>query len=223
MEERDEIILDHIGRHRLTIRPVLDHLFFAEDSSGCGNVLDRLMDQGYIQARQVLPRRRCYYQLTRPGAAGRFPESRSRPMRGQALRTWLAVLWFCCMDEPDRRLLEPGELRRALPEAPTGIHVAEADDTYRVYRIRVVGMKAKLGYVIRRLRLDITAAMQKPTLAAWVRNRDYRFAILAERTRIRQIQDKLTREQLGKHAHIIVSPVPGPHTLQKELLLWQSS
>ena len=107
MQERDEKILDHIGRYRLTLRPVLDCLFFADDSSGCGNVLTRLIQQGYVQARQVLPRRRCYYQLTRMGAAGRVPESRTRPLHGQALRTWLGILWFCFMEERRRRLLEP--------------------------------------------------------------------------------------------------------------------
>lgn len=223
MQDRDERILEHVARYRLTLRPVLDRLFFADDSSGCGNVLKRLIEQGYLQPRHVLPRRRCYYQLTRLGAMGRAPESRTRPLRGQALRTWLGVLWFCCVEEGQRRVLEPWELAGVLAKPPQGIHVAEAKNKYRLFRVRVIGLRAKTGYVIRRLRRDITTAMQDPTLAGWVRNGDYAFAILAERTRIPQIRDRLRREQLNEHAHITVLCVPGPHSLQKELsTCWRS-
>ncbi len=219
MEDRDGKILDHIGRYRLTLRPVLDRLFFAQDSSGCGNVLARLIAQGYVQARQVLPRRRCYYQLTKLGAAGRVPESRARPLRGQALRTWLGVLWFCCMQGGKRRLLELAELSQALPGPPPGIHVVEAGEGYRVFHVRVVGLRAKTGYVVRQVLQDMKVAMQQPKLAAWVRNRDYGFAVLAERPRVTPILDLVRRNRLDEHARVTVVPVPGPHSLQKELSL----
>lgn len=219
MEDRDGQILEHIGRYRLTLRPVLDRLFFSADSTGCGNVLTRLISQGYVQARQVLPRRRCYYQLTRLGTMGRVPESRARLLRGQALRTWLGVLWYCCMHEGQRRLLEPRELDAILPTAPKGIHVAEAATGYRVLRVHVVGLKAKAGYVARKVHHDLRATAQDSTLAAWIRNRDYGFVILAERPRVRELVDRINRERLGESAYVAVVPVPGPHSVQKELSL----
>ena len=86
MEPRDAKILNHIGRYRLTLRPVLDRNFFSTDSSGCGNVLARLIRRGYIQPRIGLPKRRRYYQLTSRGAEGRVAVARTRILRGQTTR-----------------------------------------------------------------------------------------------------------------------------------------
>jgi len=129
------------------------------------------------------------------------------------------VLWYCCMHEGQRRLLEPRELDAILPTAPKGIHVAEAATGYRVLRVHVVGLKAKAGYVARKVHHDLRATAQDSTLAAWIRNRDYGFVILAERPRVRELVDRINRERLGESAYVAVVPVPGPHSVQKELSL----
>ena len=44
MTPRDEQILRHVARHRLSIRPVLQRLFF-KSPDAAGNVVARLLDR----------------------------------------------------------------------------------------------------------------------------------------------------------------------------------
>ena len=48
--EREDNILDHIGRYRITLRAVLERLFF--EGASCNNVVQRLVRQGKIRARE---------------------------------------------------------------------------------------------------------------------------------------------------------------------------
>ena len=126
LQPRDQKILDHIGRYRMTLRPVLDRLFFADESSGCGNVLKRLIDAGLVTARDGLPSKRRYYQLTAKGAEGRVPLGRTKPMRAQSLRSAIAILWFCTMGDSPRTRIESWELRDIL--ADEGLVLTANDD-----------------------------------------------------------------------------------------------
>ena len=47
MDKRDELILDHIGRYTISIRRIIEDLFF--EGGSCGNALDRLVDKQLFQ------------------------------------------------------------------------------------------------------------------------------------------------------------------------------
>lgn len=224
MQSRDQLILDHIGRYRLSLRPVLDHLFFTGDSSGCGNVLNRLMRDNYIRAREGLPKRRRYYQLTRRGAEGRVPLDRCRLLRGQTLRSCLGILWFCCMTDGARRRLEIHELERIFDPPPTGPHCGERGQVNRIYRVRVVGTKTRPNTLVQSLRQLIREAHATPKLGAWLQNRNYGFAVLAERKeRVEQLGRVINRARLNEHAHILTAEVPGAQNLARSLALWKKN
>src|SRR3972149_107866 len=98
MEDRDLSILRHVGLYRITLRPVLERLFFAGGSWGA--VLQRLRSDGWLQAGKF-PRNVSYYQLTPKAAAYlALPLSRATPFGAQALHKHLAILWFCWMGQP---------------------------------------------------------------------------------------------------------------------------
>src|SRR5262245_16169686 len=108
-DDRDLKIIRHIGLHRLSLRVVLEKLFFDGSESACDNVITRLRKGGRIQAVRGLPDKYSYYQLTKQEATAQgFPEERAEPLGPQALHEHLAVLWFCCMGQrPRYRLEEP--------------------------------------------------------------------------------------------------------------------
>ncbi len=221
MPERDERILNHIGRYRMTLRPVLDHVFFERESSGCGNVINNLIRKGLVRSRSGLPNRRNYYQLTRAGAEGRVPLDRTRDQRGQTLRTNLGVLWYCCMLNRPRRRLEKHELAKVFEPPPTGPHCIERGEVNRIYRCRVVGTKTRVDALMKAIRIRIDAANDHPKLKNWIESENYAFVLLVEQLRVQQLEQALHQSRLRELARIVVARVPSPQDLSTVTASWQ--
>lgn len=218
LQDRDERILDHIARYRLTLRPVLDHVFFDPGSTGAGNVLQRLLGAGLIVARDGLPGRRRYYQLTAKGAAGRVSQERTKPMRAQALRSALAVLWFCHMLETRRRKIEKWELRDLLDgDPPPGTHCIEGRESPRLLRVQAPGPRTKPAAIVAGCKENIADARRHPIMKFWLKERRYGLAVLCEHERAAEIRSAIARHKLGQQAAITVEAVPGPHTLARAI------
>jgi len=97
LTERDEEILKHVARYRLTTTEALRRLFFPDAKPGGEkNVLRRLTGE-YLQP-QPLYGKRVYYQLT-PTAAKTLGETEesATPFGPQALVRLYGVLAFCCL------------------------------------------------------------------------------------------------------------------------------
>lgn len=181
MKERDLAILRHTGLYRITLRPVLERLFFGGKS--CGAVLQRLRsDDGLLQLGK-LPRRVSYYQLT-PKAAAQLglPVSRTTPFGTQALHRHLSILWFCCMGQPRRFRLEPDKLERLFPShPPAGDHcVEEGDKKSRIYHLYTPDAHAAMRNVIREIRANLNEACANRALDKWLEGQRYSFAVLVE-------------------------------------------
>ena len=65
--DRSTAILKHIGLYRVTLRTVLDRLFFASSTGGCKNALNHLQASGYVTARPRAVAGKSYYTLTPAG------------------------------------------------------------------------------------------------------------------------------------------------------------
>lgn len=219
LQPRDEKVLDHIGRYRITLRPVLDQVFFASESSGSGNILQRLMRGGYVTAREGLPGRRRYYQLTAKGAEGRVSLERTKPIRAQALRSLIAVLWFCHMLQTRAHRLEKWELREAFEEQdpPPGTHCAVPGNALTVYRVQVPGTRTKPAAIISALKENLQDSFKCPLLKHWIKDRRYGFAILAESERASELRSAVNKHQITKYAPILVESVPSPQTLARAI------
>src|SRR5277367_6841646 len=95
MPERDDQILNHIGRYTVSIRAVIQKLFF--EGKDCDHVINRLQAEERIQAIPV-PGNLSAYQLTLKEGRARGLEYRGRAAVTATTLNWhLATLWFCCM------------------------------------------------------------------------------------------------------------------------------
>jgi hypothetical protein len=222
MTTRDEAILGHIGLYRLTLRATLERLFFGGGRDACDNVLRRLAAEGRLRPVSGLPGRVSYYQLTAAEAGRRgLPANRAATLRPQALQLHLAVLWFCCMTPSPRVRLEPAELRTlepAIPFWPQLAHCVEGGAFPRVYRVEVLGPRARTGDLIARTRRRLAQALAVPELAPLVRHGRYAVAVLTgEDARRPAVEAALERRGLRRRAHIIVEHAPAPTSLPKVL------
>lgn len=220
MSDRDDRILAHVGLYQLTLRCVLEELFF--DGANCGNVVQRLVAAKQLQIREGLPDRLSYYQLTRAEANRRgLPESRARALQNQALHTALAVLWFCSMSSVKRHRLEPQDVDQFFPETiPASIHCIEREsDRHRLIRVKVVDPGSEDSSIIRSLRKAVFQTIERPGLRPWVTTGHYSFGIITETTarveRIRQII--ADDEQLSASASFLVEQAPGVRTLKQAI------
>ncbi len=218
-QEREERLLAHIGLYRLSLRTIIERRFF--EGGNAGNVTQRLLHDGRIQARdQGFHGRLRYYQLTLGEARRRsLPEERAGAFGGQALHTHLGLLWFCCASDRPRRRLEDEELNKLFAMVPPGVgHCAEGGKDPCIYRMHVVGAKTKIADLIRRLRSRTLVEPPNPALAAWMRQRKYGIAILAESSaRCEAIRRALHRAGLPEILRCTVESVPSPLTLHEAL------
>src|SRR5258707_478558 len=128
MNERDENILKHIGKYGLSIRAVIEKLFFG--CATCDHVINRLIKEKRIVSDPSIPGGVSYYRLSLGEARARtVPDHRARPKRGAALRQALRILWFCCMWDKKRNRLERKRVAENFGNGPGSgkPHCAEAE------------------------------------------------------------------------------------------------
>lgn len=218
---RDVAILDHIGRYRLTLRDVLVEAFALENP---GNVLQRLRDAGLIVERRGLPGRVSYYQLTAAGACDRVSPERARPMKPDALRTHLAVLWHCHFGQHPAVRLEEPQLRDLFgPQAPPGKQVAyclaDYGDRKRVLRVLVPGdavPAARVAKTVAAVRLDLARA--GGDVAAWTLAGALGILVLADSPeRAARLERAVAETDVSYNTFVAVEPAATPGTLLRFL------
>lgn len=216
---RDDRILDHIGLYRLSIRPIIERLFFGGKNSG--NVIQRLLEQKRIQTREGLPRRMRYYQLSANEATNRgIPVYRTQPFGSQALNQHLAALWFCNMGSQPRHLLEKQDLEKRFPEdLPPGTYCIErSPDGHRLYRIRTGSSDADDTSLVRWLRHEIAASSKSEALSQPMTTRQFGFGLLVDTTtRVTALQQTIEESGLAEDAFIFIEFAPSHLTLHTAL------
>ncbi|MCP5127494.1 MAG: hypothetical protein H6973_18225 [Gammaproteobacteria bacterium] len=113
LTERDEEVLKHVARYRLTTTDALRRLFFPEAKPGGEKNIVRRLTGDYLQP-QPLYGKRVYYQLT-PKAAKVLGESEesATPFGPQALVRLYGVLAFCCLGKTIRPVFTRTEFIQA--------------------------------------------------------------------------------------------------------------
>jgi hypothetical protein len=216
MEDRDEQILRHIGRYHISIRAVIEKLFFRGESSD--SVLNRLAREGRIEANQgAIPGGLSYYQLSLIEARRLgIPDARAREDKSRVLRQHLSILWFCCMTPHYRKRLEWNELKdhfgrgkgRGKPHVAhlNGDRYQQSDAT--VYRVFMPAPGTKDERFLMTLRADCFEALQHPKLCRWIPRGTYRFAILVDTERRKTALQHLIQNRELPPVGIYIEVVP---------------
>lgn len=221
MEERsrDDRILDHIGLYSITLRPVIERLFF--EGKNCGNVIQRLTKQGKIVSRAGLPSRIRYYQLTPSEATARaIPQHRTEPLGTQAINKHLAILWHCCLTEGSRHRLERADVKSEISEhlPPGDYAVEQLDDNHRIVRLRLATSDAEDSSIVRWVRGEVGKAAKHPLLRRLQGSGQVAYALLADvETRIPSLERSLEDSGLLEQATVNVKFAPSPQTLPAAL------
>ena len=209
MEDRDEKILRHIGRYRVSIRAVIEQLFFSGES--CDHVLQRLSKDGRVQThRAAIPGGLSYYQLSLTEARRLgFPDSRARQDKTKLLRRELAVLWFCCMTPNRRKRLEREEYRYlGSGKGLASPHVAElAADRSTIYRVYLPGPEIRDERFVDVLRDDAFLTIQHPQLSEWADRGTYQIALVVENQdradKLQRMIEQRTFPRVGIHCEVV--------------------
>jgi hypothetical protein len=225
MNERDQKILKHVGLYRLSIRAVIEHLYF--DGKTCDHVLQRLVDAGRLQrVENALPGGISYYQLSiREARTGTepVPVNRARNQGTRAVSQALAVLWFACMSERKRRKLDHEQVRKLYGKENVRPHVAEMAPEIGsiIYSVYAPGPDSRDDYLPKRLNRDFAALGVHPELEEWIRLKKLGFAVLVETLKRKEKLERILSSQGPADLPFLVEVVPGPTTLQRAIKEFQ--
>jgi hypothetical protein len=211
MNDRDDKISKHIGRHGVSLRVVIEKLFF--DWATCDHVVNRMMKEGRIVSESGLPGGLNCYRLSLSEARSRgVPEHRARPKKGAALREALQVLWFCCMSDKKRSRLERLQISKNFGNGRGSgkPHCAEDHDgKLIVYRIHAPGPNSRDEYLLKSIRGEYESAMERAEIRKWIESGTFGFAVLVETPERRERLRRMIQKHGPQEIQIIVEVVPG--------------
>lgn len=215
-QTRRDAILKHITRYQVSLRPVLERLFYVDGRGGIDRDLKVLKEEGLLT---VVPNgvpeprdprtKYSYYYLTRKacGLIG-APDSRARRPGGSALERSLAILWLCCMSKTRcHRLTEnevaelfaikdrAGDFER-VQEHLTGFHcLVRKDEHFKV--LNIYATKANTRDTLSELKKRVDEARRVASVAQAIRDHEYAFTLLVETTeRAAELRAEIAK-QLG--------------------------
>ena len=212
MTERDLLVLRHVGRFRISIRPAIEKLFFGGKS--CDNVLQRLRADGRLQNHRLGRTGISYYQLTRAQTRcpqTLVPENRALPFSAGPLHESLAVLWFCCLSEFPAERLEGDDLKRLFGKTFYDPHCLQVGPggRKRVFRLDVPGSTSGDEYPVRKLvsTFEELVSGKDQVLWDWVKARDFGFSVLVEtKERKDRLESLLAKEKLPGLVNVQLAP-----------------
>lgn len=231
LTDRQQGILRHLARYEITLRPVLDRLFYDGRRDGCEPDLQALSQQGYLASQaNAIPEPTdpstlySYYHLTRKACrAIGASESRCRNKGGESLSRALAFLWFCVMKDRRRHRLETRELAdifgvdstfhlvRGAPAALKlhGYHCLDQEPSGRFRVLNLYATKTSPTETLRELRKRIEEVRQVEVLEQALEAHEYGFAVLAPSVAMRDSLHRQlleARPKLGALCLVTVAP-----------------
>jgi hypothetical protein len=216
MDDSDLRILHHLGRYTVTLRRVLQVLFF--EGGSAETALKRLERGGYIQrVERQLPGNFSYYQLKKRGAAViNVSENKAKPKETKGLAQDLAALWFSCMGDRPRKRLVDTELR-TLFGAPKGgnvIHVAQAEEEPTVFRLFIPEADSNLERYVTTLKRAAHESCTDEKLLRWIERGTFQFAVLLTNEGRKEKLAELIRASDFPDLRIQIALAPSPRELQ---------
>lgn len=185
MQQRHQQILEHLALHRLSVRELLDELFFDGKKGGCANVVKRLMGKhGWVESTPFPDgNNRTYYTLTEKGASALGVASNRCGVSAQHLEPNRAALWLSYKSPRAKHLvrLTPEDLKQLFPEASiSGEHLVDVSRGWvvRVYAPAPKATAKKIRDGIKRNIGPGASLHDDPVLRSWAASGNYRLAVV---------------------------------------------
>jgi hypothetical protein len=214
MTAREEHILDHLGRYTITLKRVLDEIYF--DGSSSQNVIGKLIREKLVESHPLDGKFR-YYQLSIAGARSRgVPVNRAREKDPKGIASDLAALWFSTMGSARRKRLTDKDLR-LLFGAPKGgnvIHVAQvAESDTTVFRLYIPTDVSLLRSVVATLKKTAHDVAGDERLLPWVERGTYQLAVLVHNENRREELREMILKETFPEVRIQLDVAPTPANL----------
>ena len=210
--QRDEAILDHVGRFRLTTNEIVARLFFRGHGMGAvRKVMSRLCAcQQLCQFELRHPR--VYYVLGRRAVAERgLPAHRTWPLGPQSLAMHYAVLAYSTLGSRYHRRLTREELIREwqwpVSSSSHPVCCVDSSPLGRVLELLRIDLGARADHVARKSERLIDAFVHDPHVDELIRSRRMRLVIVtASESKTESIRRSLDRHvwPLGLELHLAV-------------------
>jgi hypothetical protein len=216
LTERDEEILRHVRRYRLSTPDVLHRLFFDDSQiNAVTKVTTRLTELEFLQNHHLFGTNR-YFTLGRRGArAMGLAQKNIGPLGPLALYRDFGALGFFCAENTQREKLTVSELARDPQFAPllarkidnSHYYWDDAEDQTRLGYLWVEG-GGPIEHIVRKVQQHIIAPRKSvPVLASYIQTGGFVVAIVTcTETKRRQIADAL--KQVTTPAFFRIEVVP---------------
>ncbi len=212
-----DLVLEHIGRYRISFLPVLERVF--GEVGSVRSVIHALKNDGLLRSygtddgyRSLLGGYTAY-QLTVPGAAqvGVSPK-RAKRLNENALESSFRLLWLCCMVERRYARLSEEHLVK-LFDSPLNSkdcpYCIELNGKRTVYRIRLLGEHSDDGYALRQARKDLVAATETPALGEFVKHGRYgNLLVVSKPERRKRLEERVKARKLKSLGHVRIEIAP---------------
>lgn len=213
---RDDEILDHVMRYRITTPAVLHRLFFDDsDRNAVTKVTSRLCQQGYLASYELYGSN-VYFALGKNGARWKgLRATLVKPLGRQALYREFGVLAFCCLQPTLRERQRFSEIARNQPQiiAPhidSSHYYVDHDESGSLTRLGCIWVEAggSADHVVRIVRQKIVEPRQAvPALRQAIQQGGFVVAIVTYHEEKRQqIIHALKSLQTTVHFRIEVVP-----------------
>lgn len=215
--ELRNLILEHIGRYRISFLPTLERVF-GELGSVRSEIVS-LKKSGLIKTcgpndgyGSILGGYTAY-QLTPKGTthAG-VSRKRSKKLNENALEASFRLLWLCCMNKRRYARLEEVHLTQLFGhplKSKDCPYCIEAKGKRTVYRVRFLGENSNDDNALLETRHDLIAASKIDTVDEFVRHRRYgNLLAVSKSERRKRIEDRIRKKSLKSLGTVRVEIVP---------------
>ena len=234
LSSRQLALLQHLRRYRISLRPVLDRLFYEGRPDGCKADLEHLRGQSLIQVVKNAVQdgkhphiRYSYYALLATGAKllG-VPSPRASRVGSDALTRHLAHLYYCCFSRRRRHRLLEDELRRLFePASPPvssttaatipGFHCLERHGDQFIVQ-HMYSPNTLAADILSQVRKRIRSAEEHPLVREALHAHLYGIVVLtASRELQSEVRRLLDQEYHGSGMSLTVSLSPGSWQLAR--------
>ncbi len=221
---KQDLILRHIATFQVTLRPVLDRLFFDGKPNGCKNAVATLITKGLIESasrddRVALHGGFSYYYLTQAGVLrAEWEQSKSRlniPGKGGVLESCLPLLWHCAMGEYRRYRAEPQDVARFLDIEPphNALHCLDPR-LERIYRTYVPQEKRSTSDIITKCHVELGKI--HAAAPVWHRAKSYGFLVFIDvKERAQRLRRAVEDDPYLDADSVFVALAPSPTRLKE--------